>query len=72
MEDVDYRCHHPSMIHIVPPSSIEKEWEDDYKNMQGLFIYGDSQSYRQLIKRLSELENLLHEITIDDEFFQMS
>lgn len=70
-QDVDYRRHHPSMIRIVPPSSVEKEWESDYKNMQGLFIYGDSLSYKQLIKRLSELEEQLHDITIDDEFFRM-
>lgn len=70
-QDVDYRRHHPSMIRIVPPSSVEKEWESDYKNMQGLFIYGDSLSYKQLIKRLSELEEQLHDITIDDEFFLM-
>lgn len=70
-KDVDYRRHHPSMIRIVPPSSAEKQWESDYKNMQGLFIYGDSLSYKQLIARLSELEEQLHDMTIDDAFFQM-
>lgn len=71
-KDVDYRKHHPSVIDFLPPFSVEKEWEEDYKRLQDVFIYGDSLSYKQLIKRLKELNERIRHIRIEDDFFSSS
>jgi predicted nucleotidyltransferase component of viral defense system len=67
-KDIDYQKHHPSSIHIIPPDNISTVWEDDYKNLQRLFIYGKSLSYEQLLQRMEELEQRLHCIKLDNNF----
>lgn len=57
MDGVDYRTHHTSKIDFVPPASIIKEYEKDYKSMQENMIYGDSLAFDDLIGRLKELRN---------------
>jgi predicted nucleotidyltransferase component of viral defense system len=67
-KDIDYTKHHPSSIHIIPPDSMTTIWEEDYKNLQHLFIYGKSLLYEQLLQRMKELEQRLHHIKLDNNF----
>ena len=49
---VDYSKELPANITIVPRDDMLPIYEDDYKEMQNSFIYGDSLSFNELIKRL--------------------
>lgn len=56
VEGVNYDLHKPSTLSFIPPESIIKEWENDYKSMQNHFIYEEkSLSFNEMIKRLKEL-----------------
>jgi hypothetical protein len=55
MEGIDYSTHQPDKIDFVPPESIVKEYEKDYKSMQESMIYGESLSFEDLISRIAEL-----------------
>lgn len=56
IEGIKYDLHHPSTLSFIPPASIIKEWEEDYRSMQNHFIYEErSLSFYELIKRLEEL-----------------
>jgi len=55
VDGIDYSTHQPDKIDFVPPASIIKEYEKDYKSMQENMIYGDSLSFDDLIRRLEEL-----------------
>jgi hypothetical protein len=52
---VDYSTHQPQTISFVPPDSALKNWEKDYLLMQENMIYGKSLSFKELIKRIREL-----------------
>jgi hypothetical protein len=70
-QNIDYRKHHPSSIRIIPSDGMSTVWENDYKNLQRLFIYGESLSYEQLLERIKELEQRLHRIELDNDFLIM-
>lgn len=56
VEGVNYQLHKPSTLSFIPPESVIKEWENDYKSMQNHFIYEERcLSFYELIKRLEEL-----------------
>lgn len=57
LEGINYDTHQPQTIDFVPPASIIKEYEKDYKSMQESMIYGDSISFDDLIKRMTELRD---------------
>lgn len=44
-------------IILVPSEEIRKVWEDDYKNMQGAMIFGESLPFGKLLKRMEELQD---------------
>ena len=66
---IDYRTHHPSRIHFIPPEELVEIWRRDYERMQEYFIYGDSLPYDQLIDRMKELQNRFRKVVIEDDFF---
>ncbi|MDE7114889.1 MAG: nucleotidyl transferase AbiEii/AbiGii toxin family protein, partial [Muribaculaceae bacterium] len=56
VDGINYDLHSPSTLSFIPPETIIKEWEKDYKSMQNHFIYEErSLSFDELIKRLEEL-----------------
>lgn len=56
IESVNYELHKPATLSFIPPESIIKDWENDYKSMQNHFIYEErSLSFYELIKRMEEL-----------------
>ena len=62
LKEVDYTTHQPGRIDFVPPESILKEYEKDYKRMQESMIYGDSLPFEDLIDRISELRSRFRKI----------
>ena len=66
---IDYKTHHPSTIHFLPPSTVMEEWKKDYVAMQQSFIYGDSLPFEELLARIEELMKRFRATTNDDVFF---
>jgi len=59
---VDYSKHNPATIKFIPPDDLINLWEFDYKQMQENMIYGESLSFSQLIKNLTELQSKINAI----------
>lgn len=56
IKDVDYTPDIRDRIILVPSEEIRKVWEDDYKNMQGAMIFGESLPFGKLLQRMEELQ----------------
>ena len=69
-QNVVYKKHHPSSIDFVPPVTVLKEWENDYTKLKESFIYGESLSFAELLKRIEELRNRFRKIILDNDFFE--
>lgn len=67
---LDYQGHHPSTISFLPPESLTKALEEDYKKMQESFIYGDSLPFEELIGRIADLQKRFKSISCDTAFFR--
>lgn len=63
---VDYSKHHPSEIVFIPSAENQERWANDYKDMIASFIYGDSLSFEELMKRLEELTTQFRQIKIEN------
>ena len=61
---IDYSRHRPELLRIIPPEEVLPLWEADYQQMQEQFIYGDSPSFKDLLKALSALQDRLHTISL--------
>ena len=57
MDGVDYNTHQPDKIDFIPPQTIIKEYEKDYKGMRESMIYGNSLPFDKLIERMIELKD---------------
>lgn len=56
IEGIDYGLHNPATLSFIPPASVIKDWEDDYRAMRQHFIYDDrSLPFIELIERMKEL-----------------
>ncbi len=53
---MDYTRHAPKYLNPIPPTTILKSWEADYKTMQEQMIYGESLPFKELIQRLLSLK----------------
>ncbi|MGQ0827904.1 MAG: nucleotidyl transferase AbiEii/AbiGii toxin family protein [Bacteroidota bacterium] len=62
LRGLDYSNHTPSMIKIIPPDKIIKEWEKDYDAMVENMIHGEPLSFISLIKRIEELQKRINKI----------
>lgn len=60
MSGVDYTPDIRRRIQLIPPSSMLKNWEKDYRDMQVSMIYGASISFDSLLGRMKELEDRFH------------
>ena len=54
---VNYELHQPGTIDFIPPDSVIKTWESDYRDLQSNMIYGDSLSFDKLMERLKRLRD---------------
>lgn len=57
---MDYSAHRPENLKIVPPEEVLPLWEEDYGNLQRQFIYGDSPSWKELLKAMENVQERLH------------
>ena len=53
---LDYTTHMPSTIKFVPPAQIMAKLQEDYRQMQTNFIYAETPSFEQIMKKLIELK----------------
>ena len=61
---VDYSKELPAYITIVPRDDMLSLYEEDYKEMQNSFIYGDSLSFKDLIKSLKMIQDSFRKIKL--------
>jgi predicted nucleotidyltransferase component of viral defense system len=62
LKDFDYSTLAPKTVNIVPPENIIKLWEADYETMQNTIIYGKSLSFNNLIDKIKQLNERIHQI----------
>lgn len=53
----DYDTLYPETLSIVPPSSIIDQWKLDYENMCMHMIYGETESFDEIVSNLKELND---------------
>lgn len=58
----NYDNNYPQKINFLPSEQFSNEWMKDYEEMQKSFIYGDSPSYEDLIKRISILNDRFRKV----------
>jgi hypothetical protein len=63
LRGLDYGNHTPDKIKIIPPESVIQEYENDYSEMTKFMIYGEVLTFDKLIKRISELQTRINEIS---------
>ena len=63
LRGIDYGNHTPDKIKIIPPDTVIKEYESDYSEMTKFMIYGEALTFDRLVKRISELQNRINEIS---------
>jgi len=55
IKNIEYENHKPDKITFIPPKTVIKAWEQDYKDMQENMIYGNSKSFEELLDSLKDL-----------------
>jgi hypothetical protein len=63
LRGLDYGNHTPDKIKIIPPDTVLKEYEKDYSEMTKFMIYGEALTFDRLVKRISELQTRINEIS---------
>lgn len=63
LRGLDYRNHTANKIKIIPPKTVIKEYEKDYSEMTKFMIYGEALTFDRLVKRISELQTRINEIS---------
>jgi hypothetical protein len=62
LRGLDYSSHKPENIKLIPPDEVLKEHEKDYNEMRKFMIYGESLTIDALLKRISVLQERIHQI----------
>lgn len=57
---VDYSKHDRKTIDFIPPATEMDKWRADYKSMQESMIYGESESFEDLIHKLKGLRERIN------------
>lgn len=63
---VDYDKDLPANVQIIPSDELMQSYEDDYKEMQNSFIYGDSLEFGELMERIKILQTRFRSLKLDD------
>ena len=61
--NVDYDKELPANIQIVPDEELMSAYETDYNEMKESFIYGDALDFKELIKKIADIELRFHLIS---------
>lgn len=57
IKGINYATHLPTTINFIPPENVNQLWKIDYEKMvQNAFIYGNTLTYNELIKKLIKLK----------------
>ena len=62
LRDIDYSSHKKGSLYILPPNEVIKDWESDYKTMQENMISGNSLKWKELMKRIKEIQDRFNNI----------
>lgn len=57
LRGIDYSKHQKGTLSILPPVSVLKAWESDYKIMQEHMILGDSLKWSELLEHIKKIED---------------
>ncbi|NUQ26241.1 MAG: nucleotidyl transferase AbiEii/AbiGii toxin family protein [Saprospiraceae bacterium] len=60
LRGIDYANHIPAFINPVPPDTVIRAWEEDYKAMQESMLYNPSRKFTDLIARIQELKDRIN------------
>jgi hypothetical protein len=60
---VDYDKELPANIQIVPSAELMSAYEADYNEMKESFIYGDALDFKELMEKITEIEQRFHLIS---------
>ena len=60
----DYDTLYPDSLNIVPPEPVAEQWKADYENMRLHMIYGESDSFEELVAKLKCLNDKIKGIRI--------
>ncbi|WP_435138385.1 nucleotidyl transferase AbiEii/AbiGii toxin family protein [Formosa sp. A9] len=61
LRGLDYSNHVKGKLSILPPESILKSWEQDYKTMQDNMIVGESLTWTVLLERIKKIEDAFNQ-----------
>lgn len=59
---LDYSNHQKGKLSILPPDTVIKKWEDDYKTMQENMLVGNHLNWEDLLKEIKNIENKLNKL----------
>ncbi|HKK46286.1 MAG TPA: nucleotidyl transferase AbiEii/AbiGii toxin family protein, partial [Balneolaceae bacterium] len=65
LKGIDYDRHWPGSINLNPPDSVQKEWKQDYKNMQESMIYGETLTFEALLGRMEKLTERINSLEFE-------
>ncbi len=57
---VDYSTHQYKTVNFIPPKSEIKEWKKDYMAMKESMFYGETESFENLIKKITKLNKRIN------------
>lgn len=59
---IDYKTHQYKTVNFIPPKSEIEEWKKDYQAMQESMFYGETESFENLIKKITRLNEKINSI----------
>jgi predicted nucleotidyltransferase component of viral defense system len=62
LKGINYSNHIPSLIKIIPPDKIIKQYAADYNTMKESMFTGESHSWDAIVMRLASLEKRIREL----------
>jgi len=60
LNGVDYTSHFPPNLNPIPPAELLPEWKNDYLEIQGQMIAGESVSFDRLIQVLKRIVDVIN------------
>lgn len=60
LRGIDYNNHVRGKFNIIPPAEVMDLWERDYKAMQESMFYNESLSFKDLLERINNLNELIN------------
>lgn len=67
LKGIEYDSLWPGTINLLPPDAAQKDWMQDYKNMQESMIYGDTLPFDKLLGRMEELMERINSLEFENK-----